>query len=150
MPYGPADRRFTEVVATAGYENTPVPQGRNSRPYDGRPQCCGNNNCMPICPIGAMFNGIHTIVKAEKAGAKILPNAVVYRFETDEHNNITALHYYDPDKNSHRVTARTFVLAGNGIETPKLLLLAANDRNPNGIANSSDMVGRNMMDHPGS
>lgn len=149
MPYGPADRRFTEVVAQAGYENTPVPQGRNSRPYDGRPQCCGNNNCMPICPIGAMYNGIHSVIKAEKAGAKIVPNAVVYRIDTDEHNNVTALYYYDPDKNSHKVTARTFVLAGNGIETPKLLLMAANDKNPNGIANSSDMVGRNMMDHPG-
>ena len=30
------------------------PVARNSRPYDGRPTCCGNNNCMPICPIGAM------------------------------------------------------------------------------------------------
>lgn len=149
MPYGPADRRFTEVVAQAGYINTPVPQGRNSRPYDGRPQCCGNNNCMPICPIGAMYNGIHSVVKAENAGAKFIANAVVYRIDTDKDNNITAMHYYDPDKVSHTVTAKTFVLAGNGIETPKLLLLAANDRNPNGIANSSGQVGRNMMDHPG-
>jgi len=40
-------------------------------------------------------------------------------------------------------------IAANGIETPRLLLYAANDRNPRGIANSSDQVGRNMMDHPG-
>ena len=78
MPYGPADRRFTEVVAQAGYINTPVPQGRNSRPYDGLPQCCGNNNCMPICPIGAMYNGIHSVVKAENAVAKFMANALVY------------------------------------------------------------------------
>ncbi|MCC3702835.1 GMC family oxidoreductase [Rouxiella badensis] len=149
MPYGPADRRFTEVVAKAGYENTPVPQARNSRPYNGRPQCCGNNNCMPICPIGAMFNGIHAIVKAEEYGAKIISNAVVYSMETNTSNEIVAVNFYDPDKKSTRVTGKTFVLAGNGIESPKLLLLAANDRNPNGIANSSGHVGRNMMDHPG-
>ncbi|WP_049623572.1 GMC family oxidoreductase [Frateuria defendens] len=149
MPYGPADRRFTEVVATAGYANTPVPQARNSRPYDGRPQCCGNNNCMPICPIGAMYHGVYHTLKAEKLGARVIPNAVVYRIDTNAANEVTAVHYYDPDKVSHKVTAKTFVIAGNGIETPKLLLLAANDRNPNGIANSSDQVGRNMMDHPG-
>jgi choline dehydrogenase-like flavoprotein len=149
MPYGPADRRFTEVVAKAGYENTPVPQGRNSRPYDGRPQCCGNNNCMPICPIGAMYHGVYHTIKAEKLGAKIIPNAVVYKIDTDAANDVTAMHFYDPDKVSHKVTAKTFVIAGNGIETPKLLLVAANERNPNGIANSSDQVGRNMMDHPG-
>ncbi|WP_321363775.1 GMC family oxidoreductase [uncultured Celeribacter sp.] len=149
MPYGPGDRKFTEIVKPLGYENTPVPQARNSRPYDGRPQCVGNNNCMPICPIGAMYSGILSIHKAEALGAKVVENAVVYGIETDEKNRIVALNFYDPDRQSHRVTAKTFVIAANGIETPKLLLLAANDRNPGGIANSSDQVGRNMMDHPG-
>lgn len=149
MPYGYGDRTFTEIVSKLGFSNTPVPQARNSRPYDGRPQCCGNNNCMPICPIGAMYNGVYAAIKAEKLGAKIIPNAVVYAMETDAKNRITAISFYDPDKQSHRVVAKTFVIAANGIETPKLLLLAANDRNPHGIANSSDLVGRNMMDHPG-
>ncbi|MBP8936958.1 MAG: GMC family oxidoreductase [Agrobacterium sp.] len=149
MPYGYGDRRFTEIVKPLGYDNTPVPQGRNSRPYDGRPQCCGNNNCMPICPIGAMYHGVYSAQKAEALGTKIIENAVVYSIETDDKNRIVAMNYYDPDKQSHRVTAKTFVIAANGIETPKLLLLAANDKNPNGIANSSDQVGRNMMDHPG-
>ena len=149
MPYGYGDRRFTEVVKALGYDNTPVPQGRNSEPYDGRPQCCGNNNCMPICPIGAMYHGVYSVEKAEALGAKVIPNAVVYRIDTDAQNNITAFHFYNPDKQSTKVTAKRFVIAANGIETPKLLLVAANDKNPNGIANSSDMVGRNMMDHPG-
>lgn len=149
MPYGPGDRRFTEVVTPLGYDNTPVPQAKNSRPYDNRPQCCGNNNCTPICPIGALYNGSHSAAKAEALGAKIVTHAVAYGFETDGKNNIVAINYWDPDKQSHRVTAKTFVVAANGIETPKLLLLAANDRNPKGIANSSDQVGRNMMDHPG-
>lgn len=149
MPYGYSDQHFTEVVKKLGFENTPVPQGRNSRPYDGRPQCCGNNNCMPICPIGAMYHAFYHTQKAEALGAKVIPNAVAYSMETDAQNNIVAINYYDPDKQSYRVTGKTFVIAANGIETPKLLLLAANDKNPKGIANSSDQVGRNMMDHPG-
>jgi choline dehydrogenase-like flavoprotein len=58
------------------------------------------------------------------------------------------VHYFDSDKISHRVTGKMFVLACNGIETPKLLLLSKDERNPKGVANSSDQVGRNMMDQP--
>jgi hypothetical protein len=61
------------------------------------------------------------------------------------------LHYYDPNKTSTRVIGKTFVLACNGIETPKIqkiLLLSKNDKNPNGVASSSDQVGRDMMDTP--
>ena len=70
--------------------------------------------------------------KIEAKGGKILANAVVYRVETGEKNSIEAVHYFDPDKRSHRVTARLFVIACNGIETPKLLLLSKDERNPNG------------------
>jgi fructose 5-dehydrogenase large subunit len=84
----------------------------------------------------------------EAKGGKILTNAVVYRIETAEKNAIEAVHYFDPEKSTHRVTGKIFVIACNGIETPKLLLLTKDGRNPNGIANSSDQVGRNMMDQP--
>jgi fructose 5-dehydrogenase large subunit len=73
---------------------------------------------------------------------------VVYRVETDNKNSVQAFHCYDPNKTSTRITGKTFVLACNGIETPKILLLSKNERNPQGIANSSDQVGRNMMDTP--
>jgi choline dehydrogenase-like flavoprotein len=47
------------------------------------------------------------------------------------------------------VKAKIYVIAANGIETPRLLLMSRNGgRTVNGIANSSDMVGRNLMDHP--
>jgi choline dehydrogenase-like flavoprotein len=149
IPWGYGDRRFAEVVNPHGYRSVPIPQGRNTVPWEGRPACCGNNNCQPICPIGAMYNGIHHIQKAEAKGVKVLAEAVVYRIDTDANNRVTAVHWYDALKRSHKATARTFVLACNGIETPRLLLIAANERNPRGIANSSDQVGRNMMDHSG-
>ena len=113
----------------------------------GRP-CCGNNNCFPVCPIAAKYDAATALPKIEAKGGKILANAVVYRIETGEKNAIEAVHFFDPDKRSHRVTAKIFVIACNGIETPKLLLLSKDERNPNGVANSSDQVGRNMMDQP--
>jgi len=149
IPFGYADRRVGELVNPHGFKLVPIPQGRSIQPYEERPACCGNNNCQPICPIGAMYNGIQHVQKAENAGAVVLDQAVVYKFDTDEHNRITAVHWYDAERKSHKATARVVVAACNGIETPRLMLLAANERNPHGIANSSDQVGRNMMDHSG-
>ena len=144
-PY--AMRRIRERLAPT-YAVVGNTTGRNSRPYDGRPACCGNNSCQPICPIDAQYHGGIAIQTAIDAGAKLQINAVVYRIEHDDKGHIVAVHYYDPDKQSHRVTGKTFILAANGIESPKLLLMSASAKYPNGLANSSGMVGRNLMDHP--
>ncbi|WP_312947441.1 GMC family oxidoreductase [Agrobacterium sp.] len=149
LPFSPGEKRFTEAVATIGLKNIPVSQARNSGiPYDDRPACCANNNCVPVCPVGAKYDGATALGRLEAKGATILSDSVVYRVETGEGNTVTAVHYFDQNRQSHRVTGKNFVLACNGIENPKLLLMSADDRNPNGIANSSDQVGRNMMDHP--
>jgi choline dehydrogenase-like flavoprotein len=121
---------------------------RNSRGYDGRPACCGNNSCQPICPIDAQYHGGLAAAAAEAAGATLLANANVYRLEHNAAGLVTAAHYFDPDRNSHRVTARAFIVAANGIESPRLLLLSTSDKFPAGLANSRDMVGRHLMDHP--
>jgi choline dehydrogenase-like flavoprotein len=149
IPFGPGEERFTKVAATLGMINLPAPQARNSGvSYDGRPACCGNNNCFPVCPIAAKYDAAAALPRLESKGARILENAVVYRVETGAGKAVQAVHYFDPDKKSHRVSGKIFVLACNGIETPKLLLYSKDEKNPNGVANSSDQVGRNMMDQP--
>jgi glucose dehydrogenase len=140
-------RRFRERLAPA-YPVVANTVARNSRGYDSRPACVGNNSCQPICPVNAQYLGINAVEAAEAAGAKVVPNAVVYRIEHDTKGRIAAVRYYAPDKSEHRVTGTTFILAANGIESPKLLLLSASDTYPNGLANSSGMVGRHLMDHP--
>jgi choline dehydrogenase-like flavoprotein len=149
VPWAYADTRFAEVVNAHGYNSVPIPQGRMVQPWEDRPACCGNNNCQPICPIGAMYNAIHTVTKAEAKGARVLENAVVYAIDTDAGNRVTSVRWYDAQRVSHRATGRAFVVACNAMETPRLLLMAANAQNPRGIGNSSDQVGRNIMDHSG-
>jgi choline dehydrogenase-like flavoprotein len=149
LPFGPGEQKFTDAAARLGLKNLPAAQARNSGvSYDGRPPCCGNNSCIPVCPIGAKYDAASSLPRIEAKGGKILVNAVVYRVETGAANQVQAVHYFDPDKQSHRVTGKLFVIACNGIETPKLLLMSADTRNPRGVANSSDQVGRNMMDQP--
>jgi choline dehydrogenase-like flavoprotein len=149
VPWAHGDATFAAVVNPHGYNLVPIPQARMVTPWNGRPACCGNNNCQPICPIGAMYNAIHTVQAAERKGARVLADSVVYAVDTDENNRVTSVRWYDSKRQSHRARGRLFVIACNSLETPRLLLIAANSRNPRGIANSSDQVGRNMMDHSG-
>lgn len=82
--------------------------------------------------------------KAEAAGAALVSDAVVHRIELGPEGRVAAVLYLNPQGTQHRITGRYFVLAANAIEIPKLLLMSE------GVANSSDQVGRNLMDHPGS
>lgn len=143
LPLSWNEQRIKTLLNANGYRVVTEPVARNSRPYDGRPTCCGNNNCMPICPIGAMYNGIVHVDKAEAAGARLIDNAVVFKLEKGDGGKIVAALYKDPQGNEVRVEGDTFILAANGIETPKLMLMSE-------VGNSSDMVGRNLMDHPGT
>jgi choline dehydrogenase-like flavoprotein len=88
VPWSYGDKRFAEIVNAHGYRSVPIPQARSTRPWNGRPTCCGNNNCQPICPIGAMYNAIHSVQAAEAKGASVLAEAVVYKIDTDENNRV--------------------------------------------------------------
>ena len=135
-------QRLQARLAPLGYNFIHEPHGRVSRPYDGRPACCGNNNCMPVCPIGAMYSGDMHVAHAEKAGAQLRTDATAYKLEKGEGGKIAAVHYRTSKGQDVRLTARYFVVAAHGLETPKLLLMSE-------VANSSDQVGRNLMDHSG-
>ncbi|MET1113785.1 MAG: GMC family oxidoreductase [Comamonas sp.] len=144
-PY--AMRRLRERLAGV-YPVVANTVARNSRSYGGRPPCCGNNSCQPICPIDAQYHGGLAVDAALAAGARLQINANVFRLEHDASARIVAAHYYDKDKQAHKVRGKTFIVAANGIETPRLLLLSQSDKFPHGVANARDMVGRHLMDHP--
>lgn len=149
LPLSWMDQRFRETLNHAGYHVVTEPMARNSRPYDQRPACCGNNNCMPICPIAAQYFGARHVEKAERAGANLIPGAVVYQIEADSRGIVRAVRFRDPRRQDYRITGDLFILAAHGIETPKLMLLSRSAGYPDGIGNRSGMVGRNLMDHPG-
>ncbi|MHB8284705.1 MAG: GMC family oxidoreductase [Caulobacteraceae bacterium] len=135
-------KRFKERLEPFGHSVLHEPTVRIHEPYDGRPACQGNNNCDQVCPIGTLYNGsIHTD-RAVRAGAKLITEAVVHKIEKGAKNKITAVRYLTPTGEEHRLTAKTFVIAAHSFESAKLLIM-------NDIGNSSDMVGRNLMDHVG-
>ncbi|MDR3519107.1 MAG: GMC family oxidoreductase [Azospirillaceae bacterium] len=149
-PFDYMHERIRQVLTADGFKVLHEPAARNSDIYDNRPTCGGNNSCTPICPIGALYNGAVHAVKAETAGARLISNAVVFRIEAGAAGKITAISYKSPDGADHRLTARYFVAAAYAIETPKLLLMSVSEQAPQGIANSSGMVGRNLTCQPES
>jgi choline dehydrogenase-like flavoprotein len=148
LPMTYLDNYLKAAVAPLGMSVKLTPQARNSITYDGRPPCCGNATCVPICPIGAKYDASVHARKAEELGARIVENAVVHFVEVSAEGMVTGVRLKRPDGSEERATGRLFVVAGNAIETPKLLLMSRTDALPNGVANRSDAVGRYLMDHP--
>jgi choline dehydrogenase-like flavoprotein len=123
-------------------EVQPTPQAREPD------RCLGSASCIPICPTGAKYEAIFHINKAIEYGAVIREKSIVSKLEVDSSGKIKAIQYLSWDGAKHQVKGRIYVLAAHGIETPKLLLMSKSATVPNGVANSSDQVGRNLMDHP--
>ncbi|MBM3461731.1 MAG: GMC family oxidoreductase [Armatimonadetes bacterium] len=142
------DQKMSAALAPLGIKVYPTPQARNSVQFQDRPACCGSANCIPICPIGAKYDASVHVAMAEKAGARLIENAVACFVEVDAAGQVTGIRYKRPDGSEERATARIYALAAHAIETPKLLLMSRTEQLPAGVANRSDQVGRNLMDHP--
>jgi len=149
IPIASGDHVIRDAAAKHGIEVIANPQARNSVDgYQGRAQCCGNATCIPICPIQAKYDAMVHIDLAEQNGAEVIENAVVFQVDVDDNGEVAGVHYISPESDDVKVTGKIYVIAANAIETPKLLLMSKNDAMPNGVANSSDLVGRNLCDHP--
>ena len=148
LPLSYLDKQVALAAAKLGYTVHLTPQARNSVTYDGRPPCCGNASCVPICPIGAKYDATVHVRKAQALGVQVIDQAVVHFIEVDSAGQVTGIRFKRPDGSEERAEASIYVLAAHAIETPKLLLMSRTDALPNGVANSSDQVGRNLMDHP--
>ncbi len=143
------DRAFAKALTGTPYAAVrSTPQARNSTDYQDRPPCCGSASCIPICPIQAKYDATVHVDAAEKKGARLLESAVVTRLEAAADGRIERAHVKRADGGEVQVRAKVFVLAAYAIETPRLLLNSVSETYPKGLANRSDQVGRNLMDHP--
>ena len=128
-----------------GLTMAPFPQARNTIGRDGRPPCCGNASCVPLCPIGAKYDaGVH-VAKAERAGARIEPLAIAHEIVVGRNGMITAVRFLRPDGSVHEARGKKFVIAAHAIETAKLLLMSRVGNFGATVANTSDQVGRNLL-----
>jgi choline dehydrogenase-like flavoprotein len=121
----------------------------NSQDRDGRTSCQQSGFCFQGCKFAAKWSTLYTeIPKGEATGRlEVRPDAQALQIEHDDRGRVTGVVYADKDGNHQRQKARAVCVAGNSIESPRLLLNSASSRYPDGLANSSGQVGRNYMRH---
>lgn len=148
LPLTYLDKQVALAANKLGLTVHVTPQARNSQTYDNRPPCCGNASCVPICPIAAKYDASVHVRKAQAVGVQVIDQAVVNFVEVNSEGRVTGVRFKRPNGDEQSAIAHIYVLAAHAIETPKILLMSRTDALPNGVANSSDQVGRNLMDHP--
>ena len=121
----------------------------NSQPRDDRGSCQQIGFCFQGCKSGAKWSTlIAEIPKGEATGnLEVRPNSQVLKIEHDDSGKVTGVIYADKDGKQQMQKARIVCVAGNTIESPRLLLNSASSKYPDGLANSSGQVGKNYMRH---
>jgi len=153
IPRLPGNNNFKVLAAGArkvGY--TEVHTGNmaiNSQPRDGRGACQQIGFCFQGCKSGGKWSTLYTeIPKGEATGnLEVRPGSMVVRIEHDDSGKVTGVVYADDTGALHEQKARVVAVAGNSLESPRLLLNSASSKFPDGLANSSGQVGRNYMRH---
>lgn len=153
IPALPENNNYRVMEAGAkqlGYKE--VHNGRmaiNSQPRDGRASCRQLGFCFQGCRMGAKWSTLYTeIPKAQSTGHfELRAEAHVLKITHDKTGKVDGVLYVDAQGQQQHQKARIVCVAGNSIESPRMLLNSESAMYPNGLANSSGQVGRNYMRH---
>jgi choline dehydrogenase-like flavoprotein len=148
MPVKSSGVLLEQAARKLGMHAQPGPVAILSRPYDGRPGCVHCGYCIGFgCEVGAKSSTLVTMFpKAVATGnCEVRARATVMHVLTTAAGRVDGVVYRDADDVEQHQRARAVILAANGAETPRLLLLSASTRQPDGLANSSGLVGRYLM-----
>jgi choline dehydrogenase-like flavoprotein len=144
----PLSAWIDKACAGLGYKSSKLARAILSHPVGDRSGCYYSNYCGSYgCSSGAKGSSRAALLdKAVKSGnCVIIPEAMVYRLESDSNSRVTAAHYFDKNGNSQGITARIFNVAAMAIETSRLLLMSKGEKFPNGLANNNGLVGKNLI-----
>ncbi|MEO7457173.1 MAG: GMC family oxidoreductase [Gemmatimonadaceae bacterium] len=136
-----------------GLHAAPSPMAILSRPYRGRAACVHCGFCETFgCEMRAKSSTLVTMIpEAEATGrCEIRPLSYVTRIESNAAGRVTGVAYLDAARRQVLQRAKAVVLSANGAESPRLLLNSTAARFPNGLANSSGVVGTHLMFNGGA
>jgi choline dehydrogenase-like flavoprotein len=143
-PLNAAAEYLARGAEALGIDWTETPLATLSAPRGKAHPCVYRGFCVTGCSTNAKQSVLVTwLPRALAAGAEIRDLAMVGRIET-KRGRATGVHYHRGGQWRFQ-KAKNVVVAGYAIETPRLLLNSANDEFPDGLANSSGLVGKNLM-----
>ncbi len=140
-------RRGTDML---GWATSPVPLAINSVEYNGRPACIGCQHCVGFaCPVDAKNGTRGTLIQRALATGRctLVTGAMVERIVTDDAGRVTGVAFINASGAQVEVSADMIIVSAGAIETARLLLNSATRREPYGIGNNSDQVGRHLQGH---
>ncbi|MBB5420775.1 choline dehydrogenase-like flavoprotein [Paraburkholderia atlantica] len=149
-PYRAHELNAAALVLARGAEAlgigwSPTPLATISAPRGRAHPCVYRGFCVSGCATNAKQSALVTwIPRALRAGAEVRDLAMVGRVVTSDAGLATGVEYLREGQWRFQ-RAKHVVVAGYAIETPRLLLMSANSRFPDGLANSSGLVGKNLM-----
>ncbi len=154
----PPKARVPELLVTAaakklGIATAPMHRAVLTRPKDNRQACFYATDCGHGCSIGAAFQTTTSLIPMAKAtgNLEVITNAMVKSVDVDNNGKVVGVTYVD--KKNLAVTklpAKVVILAASACESARLLLNSKSEHHPNGLANSSGQVGKNIMDSTGA
>lgn len=148
MPVKSSGVLFERATKKLGLHPFPAPVAILSQPYRGRAACVNCGFCESFgCEMRAKSSTLVSVIPmAEKTGrCEIRPNCYVRKIEADDAGRVIGATYFDPGRRETFQRAKAIFVCANGAETPKLLLLSKSKRFPDGLANSSGVVGKYLM-----
>lgn len=116
-----------------------------------RPHCIYRGFCIQGCKVGAKASTLITHVpEALRYGAEVRDRSMAFRISVQNKNRVNGVFYFDENGHEHLQRAKAVIVSGYSIETPRLLLNSACPGYENGLANSSDTLGRYLMAQAGN
>ena len=149
VPLGRLGERVAHGFNALGWHWWPSDNAIATRDYEGRAACVNLGPCTTGCAQGAKGSVDVTYWPvAERAGVHLRSGCRVREILVRPDGFADGVIYFDEEGREHRQRAEIVVLACNGIGTPRLLLNSRSRLFPDGLANRSGLVGRNLMFHP--
>jgi choline dehydrogenase-like flavoprotein len=149
VPLGKAGTRLANGLNQLGWHWWPSDSAVATQDYEGRGACINLGHCIAGCAQGAKASTDITYWPAAiRAGVQLRTRCRVREITTRADGMASGAIYFDADGNEHFQPAEVVIVACNGVGTPRLLLNSRSAQHPEGLANSSGLVGRNLMFHP--
>ncbi|MGO4001480.1 GMC family oxidoreductase [Pseudomonas fluorescens] len=149
LPIGKIGMKAASGMNKLGWHWWPGTNAIPSKAYEGRNPCVRRGTCITGCPERSKASTDHThLPSAIRNGAEIISGARVRQVTVNEQGLATGAIYVDRNGREFEQRAHVVIVCCNAVGTPRLLLNSKSDRFPDGLANSSGLLGRNLMMHP--
>jgi choline dehydrogenase-like flavoprotein len=149
LPLGKSGEKLAAGFNKLGWHWWPADAAIATEQYDGRDKCINLGACLSGCAQGAKASTDITYwPHAIRAGVELRTRCRVREITIGDDGMATGAIYYNGDGEEQELKAHVVVMACNGVGTPRILLNSTSQHFPNGLANNSGLVGKNLMFHP--